>query len=952
MRIQLQILQSKVARRILWLFVLSAGIPLLIISLISYNYISAKLESDTATQINREARSLGLAMFDHLLASEANLKIIENGLKVISDVSIYAENESLKNNFKTIYIKKTSDEPLILFGDVRNPFLTQFSLKQQQLLDDGKTILIIDKKSEKTEFVLVRTYNNSSQVKSFLIGVIADDYLWNLGIYNPDLFIVIDDLGDVLASSAPMNDMEKAIIKRLDIHTGKDKELQRWTYKEKGYVIHSWHLFLGGSFSAETLNIAFSKPAKYLFSATEQFKNIFPNTLLLSAVLIALLSISLIRKSLGPIEKLMQGTKNISQGIYDKPVKIDSDDEFEELGKSFNNMTIQIQDQFETLKVLSKIDRLILSTHDKVHIINTLIRYLHELVNSNHVSVITISELETGHAELYYNIDPDFTVVKSDSIVIDSQELQELKRCEDYLKLTITDTKTYIKQQKILGDRFFLVYPIKHKDILSGLICISRYELVSVEEYKYKKLRELSDRIAVALANSKWEEKLYEQAHYDLLTSLPNRFLFKDRLEQAIKRAERSNTNVAVMFIDIDKFKTINDTLGHSVGDVVIENVAALLLNCVRKYDTVARFGGDEFLIVIPDIKDIDLVIKESSRVASRILKHLSKPFTIKNREIFTSASIGITVYPNDGDNYETILMNADAAMYQAKASGRNNYKFYSKEDDKNNPNRLNFENDLRHALEKNEFTLVYQPKMNLLNNQVIAVEALIRWNHPEFGLVQPDEFIPLAEETGLIGKIGYWVLEKACQDNIQWQQDHGIDVCTSVNLSVEQFRQSDLNKRVSFIISESGLAPDKIDLEITESITIENTEKIIEALNKFKEFGLSISIDDFGTGFSSLSYLQQFPIDYLKIDRAFIRDLPHNKSSIAITNAIIALAHGLDLCVIAEGVESMEQYRLLNELNCDQVQGYFISEPLSSDKLVKFIKEYNDVSHIKIGDI
>lgn len=942
MKITNQLLKSKVARRILVLFVLSSVIPLATIYLITLSHVSETLEQETSRQLYRESRALGLSIYDRLLLLESTLKTVEKSLLENSDIRDYKNDEWLMMLFRSLSVKQDGVYQKLFgnFADINN-----FDASEQKHLDNGNSLLFINSENNTNSLLLIRKIFNSDQSPALIIGEIEPDYLWQLGVYSPDALFVLDEAGTFIYSSSIVDEASKQSLLNLQLVSNDKKELKNWTFNNQPYAVNGWNLFLKARFLANDLTIVFSSPEKIIFSRGQQFKKIFPQVLIITGLLIALLSISLIRKSLRPIEKLMQGTRNISAGDYKTPVVIRSNDEFEELANSFNIMSRRINEQFRTLEILSSIDRLILSTMDKNQIIETLIKYLNEIIPAQHIAVATILNYHEGNTELNINIDSDFSDIESHEIILNTDELQELSDCHAYISFDNSIDRIYTKHQRILGDKFFLIFPVKNNDQLAGLICISSQDAMNLESRSLEQLRELADRTSVALSNAAWEEKLYKQAHYDSLSNLPNRFLFKDRLEQSIESARRNGTNVAVMFIDLDRFKTINDTLGHSTGDQLIQEVAKLLLQCVRKYDTVARFGGDEYLIIIPDIKKIDIALKRASRVASRILERMSTPFILDQRNIYMSASIGITIFPRDANDYDGLLMNADAAMYQAKEKGRNDYFFYSNENNQNGLERLDLENDLRHAIAKNELKLLYQPKIDVQSNQIIGVEALIRWDHPQLGTVNPDEFINLAEECGLIAEIGYWVLEKACWQNKTWQENNKINIHTAVNVSTDQFREIDFFEKVSRIVSESGLSADSIELEITESITIENSDKTVSLLKKFREIGISISIDDFGTGFSSLSYLQQFPIDNLKIDRSFIHDIPFNQNNISIINAIIALAHSLNMKTIAEGVETKEQQKLLKEMDCDQVQGYVITEPLTSDDLVKFTLDYNHIS-------
>jgi diguanylate cyclase (GGDEF)-like protein/PAS domain S-box-containing protein len=432
------------------------------------------------------------------------------------------------------------------------------------------------------------------------------------------------------------------------------------------------------------------------------------------------------------------------------------------------------------------------------------------------------------------------------------------------------------------------------------------------------------------------ENQLNFLATHDALTNLPNRTLLIDRLGQSIARLDWQKRKVAVLFLDMDRFKVINDTLGHTVGDILLKAVAERLTASVRNGDTVARLGGDEFIIVLADIAYAEDVTK----VAEKIIHSLSKPFNLEVNELFITTSIGISLYPDDGKQSETLLKNADTAMYRAKEQGRNNYQYYSSAMNVSSFERLMMETSLRQALEKGEFLLHYQPQVDLVTNQIIGTETLIRWKHPTMGLVSPAKFIPLAEETGLIVSIGEWVLRTACLQNKAWQAAGLPPIRNSVNVSGIQFRRTNLVETIRRVLDETGLAPQYLEIELTESILMKNEEKMIAAIDALHEMGVYISIDDFGTGYSSLSYLKRFAINSLKIDQSFIREITVNPEDAAIVAAIVTLAHSLKLKVIAEAVETDDQLEFLRTLKCDEMQGYLFSKPLPAEDIVELLKE------------
>ncbi|HET7201390.1 MAG TPA: EAL domain-containing protein, partial [Burkholderiales bacterium] len=451
--------------------------------------------------------------------------------------------------------------------------------------------------------------------------------------------------------------------------------------------------------------------------------------------------------------------------------------------------------------------------------------------------------------------------------------------------------------------------------------------------------RDIRARLAI-------EEKVAYLAQFDALTGLPNRNLFQDRLAQAMALASRNDWPMAVLFIDLDRFKLVNDTQGHGAGDKLLKEAAERLRSCIRSSDTVGRLGGDEVAAILSELgKPAD-----AGRVAQKIVELFRRPFDLEGKETYVSASIGVTLYPADSDNAEALVMNADTAMYRAKEQGRNNYQYFTRDMNERARQRVQLEVALRGALEREEFRLFYQPKAHLVTGKICGFEALLRWQHPEKGMVLPGEFIPVLEETGLIVQVGEWVLRTACAQIKAWQKA-GLKVPPiAVNLSARQFEQKNLKDAVHDILSEAKVDPALIEFEITESLLMHDPEGAARMLHSLKESGVRLSMDDFGTGYSSLGYLKRFPIDTLKIDRTFVRDISTDADDATLTRAIIHLAQDLRLKVVAEGVETEAQLAFLRSNGCDEMQGYLFAKPTSTEECAQMLREGRKLAISRAG--
>ena len=496
------------------------------------------------------------------------------------------------------------------------------------------------------------------------------------------------------------------------------------------------------------------------------------------------------------------------------------------------------------------------------------------------------------------------------------------------------DEQVVLKRENIQS---ILVVPIMLEKRLWGFIELHQCE----DEIQWTQQDEsivfaMAASISAALQRQKADQIIHHQAFHDPLTNLPNRILFEEQLEAALAEAAHSQLHVCVMFIDLDRFKRINDTLGHTVGDQLLCRLATRLPHCLPNGACLARWGGDEFTLLLPQVDSS----QEAIELAESILQSIKRPFSIASQTLFVGASIGISCSPEAGMTSESLLQNADVALYRCKEQTTSGYQLYDPSMNAKAPELFMIENSFHDGLKQNEFVLHYQPKFNIISNQIVGLEALIRWNHPTMGLVSPGLFIPIAEETGFIAEIGAWVLETACYQLLDWHEQGFQPLSVSVNLSAQQFYQPTLLRELAAVIQRTQILPQALELEITETVAVANIDLTIQLLQQMQEMGIRIAMDDFGTGYSSLNYLKKLPLDTLKIDQSFIRDLKPDTKDQEIVRAVIALAHGLELDIVAEGVDKIEQIEILQALNCNIVQGYYYSHPLTAEQMTEMLQQ------------
>ncbi len=936
---QIKLFKSRVAYRLMVLLTLAGLIPVVFLAVPSLNYISEKLESQLKTQLAQISRHWGLAIEERLdfIGSEMTILAADPSLRE-SHVSLPNDKAfrlQLSRWFKGLTVVKLAQVPHDLLGHIQPiPVLTSSEVEFLRL---GQPLLFT--RDDEQRLYIAQLLQASDPDRGVLIAEIQMDMLWQLQEALPSHTygcVVNHALKPLVCSRELTLEHLKPWEDRL---FSKSSGFLHTSMQDVDYIESFWSKFSNDALMHPNWSILVGTPASMAFAPMSQFMWLFPLCLMLATLLVFLLSIKQIRRVVAPLEQLREGTRNLANHAFHTEMDIQSGDEFEELAKSFNSMSMRLGKQFNTLETMARIDRLILSTLDMDSIIETILTRMVHAVHCDDISVLITMGEHAQQGKLYYRTDNTSSNIIHQEVELSTDDL--LKFSDKVRQVFIEPPEPcpgYLKPISNLGG-YQLLLPIYLDNALSAIIVLSYKKPPKYQQEDLRQARDLADRIAVALSNAAWENKLYQQAHYDNLTNLPNRLLFQDRIEHALKRAQRNQKNVALMFLDLDHFKKLNDTLGHAAGDAFLKELANRIKLCIRSIDTAARLGGDEFTIIIPDLEPSSDTLSNVSNIANKILQKTAAPLMIEDQEITLTISIGIAVYPTDADSLPELLKVADSALYYAKDQGRSNYQYYCKEIDAEARQLIQLEDDLQSALKRKEFVLFFQPKVSLTENRIIGAEALIRW-HNKSHTAEPSQFIPLAESNGLILTLGEWVLKQACWTCKKWHSLGFTDLKISVNVAAAQFNDENFMERVRSALAEVDLAPEFLELEITEGTLIKDTEKAITILNEFNQMGINLSIDDFGTGYSSLSYLKQLPVHSIKIDKSFIKNIHQDKANTAIVSAIITLAEHLDLHVVAEGVEQHEELVMLYAAKCHEIQGFIYSKPLNEVDFIHYLQQ------------
>ncbi len=936
-------LQSRVGKRVFFLFVISALAPLGVMAVLSLTQVRELLIDQGKTRIAALAKNYALGVYERMLtARDAALLVAAQPVSAPPfSASVSASiPPSLANQF--LFLGRFDANGRVETIKGNPPSVAAKLVAEYRGMAAPPPTLLRSTAGEKL-FILKnhpRAVAGGAVEPGVLVGELNPAYVWgDENDMKAGMIICVVD-------SAPMQYVNCRNGRELDLprllaDAGPNREPTDVVWSRDGVTYRGrvWAQFLKNDFGAKDWYFAISVPEDDLLAAVYTFRRGFVLVVALALLLIVWFSSRQIRAILTPLGNLTAATRHIAGNDFSARVEVNTADEFGELGSAFNSMSVRLGRQSQVSRAHADIDQMILGREDLEGIVEATLRQLRVLMPALRVHALLLDRIEPAlgrRFSLRAESTGEADALKIESMPVPAATHPDLAMPVLSRREPMASEPEWACVAKVPGTATQWIQPLVWGRAACGWLLVIAPDAEPIGGEERRMISDLAGRLALAIASAWRDDELYQQAHYDPLTGLPNRLLFGDRLLRELARGKREARTSAILFVDLDHFKAVNDSQGHGAGDFLLCEAARRIVSAIRESDTVSRHGGDEFTVLLSDIHEH----RDALRAGDAIIAALSVPFSVAGQDCFLSASVGIAIHPDNGRTAEELLKNADAAMYRAKAAGRGQSMFYEERMNAEAVSRLTIDRELRHALEHGELELYYQPQVSLESDRVEAAEALIRWNHPRRGLLGPDQFIAVAEESGLINAIGRWVIEEATRRIVAWRRDGLVIGRLSVNVSARQFREADFIEHIFAHVVSRGLAS-SIEFEITESAMLERMDLLEEKLKVIADAGSSIALDDFGTGFSSMAYLKKLTVHVVKIDRAFVEDIDKSVESLAFVEAIIAMAHALGKSVIAEGVENDEQVRLLGELGCDLLQGYRFSEPLPNAAFVAYSKAF-----------
>lgn len=924
-------LKRGVGRKILSFFLLAALLPLAFTASLAYLEVDRGMRDDVGRTLRTSAKDYGLHLISRLHRTADAADNIVQTFDTEGLVGLRTHT-FLLDNFENVWFEDADGGVHTLAGVARSGTARVEAARDRA--NDIPIELLKSGRGDDRLLSMSRPVIDSTGTAGALIFQVRPESIWGTQEdYPPRVeFCVFSAAGEVFHCSGQFDaGVHQVLIEHEAIA---DSSPAIWRQGEEDWFGGVWQLVAPGMAASLPIDIIALQSKQVALASQADFSRVFIPALALVAILVGVLSFSAISESLTPLQRLTTAVKQITAGNLDARLRIRSNDEFEWLGHEFNEMATKLGRQISTLKAMSEIDRQILSGAKFEQVSECVLEHLLEITGFDAAAVIARDDDTPNWARM---ISAHEDEILHERIALPVEMGHQWCQPRQVALVEVdSDVAPYRSRFLSYDANFVALLPVVLKDDLKGILLLGSRTRVNLRQDNLLCCIDLAGRFAVALSSVEREEALYRQAHFDELTGLPNRQLLKDRLAQQIVHARRDKFTGALLFLDLDRFKEINDIYGHSVGDIVLTQAAERIRNEVRNSDTVARLGGDEFVVVLPRVSDDSLI----HVTATRLLDRLTESFCVRGKDHFVGGSIGIVTFPDDGDSVETLLKNADAAMYRAKEAGRARFEFFSKKLNAESRRKIGLERDLRQAFHQDQLHVYLQPQFDIVSGDISGAESLLRWYRDDEGFVDPAEFVPLAEESGLIVEIGNWVIEQTCLE-LKRILNKGLHPgSVSINVSARQLREHDFATDLLTTLHKFDIYPGYLSLEVTESVVAQNRDTAIGVLNTLRAEGVRIAIDDFGTGYSSLSYLQQLPFDVIKIDKSFIQRIGEGTASDNICRTIIRMAHELGKTAIAEGVEKKHQLEFLKKNGCDFVQGFFYSKALQQDAFVEFIEQ------------
>jgi diguanylate cyclase (GGDEF)-like protein len=917
-------LASGVGRRLFTMFVLAALAPVALMAVLAFTQVSDVLRQERDRELVRSARSYGMAVVERLQWAESMLADAASSPSPLARLA-----PRVGSMVSGVALLDRNGRQLAQIGSP--PSLSGFDpLALDASRQQRRTALLTEGAVAQAAPELVYAVRGGHEL-GFIAVALAPAYLWGDRAGDPEgtgLCVAASD-GKQLFCTQPI---PERVLLRLVVDAPRGERMTQFESERGTIRAGAAMLPLSSRFVGPDLAVAAAQPEAHLLRPAHTFRAMFLPIAATSVLLVILLSIAQMRRILQPLHQLLGGMQRVAERDFATPVPVQSDDEFGQIANSFNKMTSQLGLHFRTLSAFSEIDRTILTTVDMRQVADIALTCIQEIAGDVKVVSLGLHEADSpGRTQVYLRASEAVTVREEFPKPLDLAGADaSLRQWSKSIRLP-ANYRALLHEH---GAKYLYLLPIARADRVWGVMALGHDKQTGLSSDQAQALAGVIDRLAVALSSVARDKQLHDQAHFDGLTGLPNRHYLMDMLTQQLSRARRDSHALGVLYIDLDRFKRTNDTLGHAAGDILLKHAADRIRRAVRDIDIVARLGGDEFTVVLSKLKDAS----SAGRVARTLIKVLNEPFEIDGNVMYAGASIGIAIYPTDGQSSAELLKKADTALYLAKDRGRGRYAFFEERMNVDASARATIDRELREALKRSEFRVHYQPQIDLATGEVCAVEALLRWQHPQRGLLAPASFLDHAEESGLIEAIGTWLLREACEQHRRWLDAGLVLPRVSVNVSAVQLRNSSFAASVEGALTASTTSPHHLELEVTESLFLDAGPDAVATLERLRERGVEIAVDDFGTGYSSFAYVKQLPAQVLKLDRSFIVDVVDDPKAAIIAGAIIEMAHALGKTVVAEGVETAHQAQFLRKLNCARAQGFVFSAALPPEQIATFV--------------